>query len=85
MTKPSVSWETDLGLDVQCRCTSKCHPSLANSVIVTALLVGSLQQMRQSDQAPRSTFTVSNPVNLSPLLRDNALVCSSLFTSFLCA
>ncbi|KAI0251729.1 hypothetical protein BJV78DRAFT_405002 [Lactifluus subvellereus] len=52
------------------------------SAVVTAFLVGSLQQMTQSNQAPGSTPT---PINLSSLSRASALWCSSLLSSLLSA
>ena len=58
------------------------------SAVVTAFLVGSLQQMTQSNQSPGTTTTptpTSNPANPSSLLRVNALWCSSLLSSLLSA
>jgi hypothetical protein len=58
------------------------------SAVVTAFLVGSLQQMTQSNQMPGTTPTpipTSNPANSSSLLRANALWCSSLLSSLLSA
>ncbi|KAH8985011.1 hypothetical protein EDB92DRAFT_1390453 [Lactarius akahatsu] len=54
------------------------------SAVVTAFLVGSLQQMTQSNQAPGTTSTPA-PANSSSLLRANALWCSSLLSSLLSA
>jgi hypothetical protein len=58
------------------------------SAVVTAFLVGSLQQMTQSNQMPGTTSTptpTSNSANSSSLLRANALWCSSLLSSLLSA
>ncbi|KAH9052592.1 hypothetical protein EDB87DRAFT_1537917, partial [Lactarius vividus] len=54
------------------------------SAVVTAFLVGSLQQMTQSNQTPGATSTPA-PANSSSLLRANALWCSSLLSSLLSA
>ena len=54
--------------------------------MVTAFLVGSLQQMTQSNQTQGTTPTsTSTSANSSSLLRANALWCSSLLSSLLSA
>ncbi|KAF8262005.1 hypothetical protein EI94DRAFT_741613 [Lactarius quietus] len=55
------------------------------SAVVTAFLVGSLQQMTQSNQTPPSPTPSGTPANTPSLLRANALWCSSLLSSLLSA
>ncbi|KAH9173027.1 hypothetical protein EDB89DRAFT_1850591, partial [Lactarius sanguifluus] len=60
------------------------QPAGLFSAVVTAFLVGSLQQMTQSNQTPGTTSTPAQ-ANSSSLLRANALWCSSLLSSLLSA